>query len=55
MSDTKVLKEYIKLLVNDIFDLKNPTHKKIMLEVLDRGQSPFDLSDEEIRELYADD
>lgn len=46
-----ILKTYASLLLNDIFDLKNPTHKKIMLEVLDRGQSPFDLTDEETMEL----
>ena len=51
MKDTKLLKEYVSLLLNDIFDLNNLTHKKIMLEVLDRGQSPFDLTDEETREL----
>ena len=47
----KMLKEYVSLLLNDIFDLNNPTHKKIMLEVLDRGQSPFDLTDEEVSEV----
>ena len=51
MKDTKLLKEYVSFLLNDIFDLNNPTHKKIMLEVLDRGQSPFDLTDEEMAEL----